>query len=170
MDIGAEAASNSVHNRRQLWFCSPSLDRELSLCGFRQALCSVIVGKCACVIRHSPGTSGRASWAPSVTCVWTRHVSVRLRADVSVCACAAAPLAPEPLLGNVALVLGFSILIHPRQQSPAMASYKTYRIKRFLAKKQKQNRPIPQWIRMKTGNTIRYNSKRRHWRRTKLGL
>uniref|UniRef100_A0A672KI16 Large ribosomal subunit protein eL39 n=1 Tax=Sinocyclocheilus grahami TaxID=75366 RepID=A0A672KI16_SINGR len=29
-------------------------------------------------------------------------------------------------------------------------------IKRFLAKKQKQNRPIPQWIRMKTGNKIRY--------------
>ena len=25
-----------------------------------------------------------------------------------------------------------------------------------LAKKQKQNRPIPQWVRMKTGNTIRY--------------
>ncbi|XP_070310993.1 large ribosomal subunit protein eL39-like [Odocoileus virginianus] len=45
-----------------------------------------------------------------------------------------------------------------------------FRIKRFLAKKQKQNRPIPQWIRMKTGNKIRYNSKRRHWRRTKLGL
>ncbi|XP_077092412.1 large ribosomal subunit protein eL39 [Siphateles boraxobius] len=51
-----------------------------------------------------------------------------------------------------------------------MASHKTFRIKRFLAKKQKQNRPIPQWIRMKTGNKIRYNSKRRHWRRTKLGL
>ncbi|XP_069868499.1 large ribosomal subunit protein eL39-like [Dipodomys merriami] len=47
-----------------------------------------------------------------------------------------------------------------------MASHKTFRIKRFLAKKQKQNRPIPQWIRMKTGNKIRYNSKRRHWRRT----
>uniref|UniRef100_A0A3P8VGL5 Large ribosomal subunit protein eL39 n=1 Tax=Cynoglossus semilaevis TaxID=244447 RepID=A0A3P8VGL5_CYNSE len=28
------------------------------------------------------------------------------------------------------------------------------KIKRFLAKKQKQNRPIPQWIRMKTGNKI----------------
>jgi len=36
------------------------------------------------------------------------------------------------------------------------ASHKTFRIKRFLAKKQKQNRPIPQWIRMKTGNKIRY--------------
>ncbi|XP_036277480.1 60S ribosomal protein L39-like [Pipistrellus kuhlii] len=51
-----------------------------------------------------------------------------------------------------------------------MSSHKTFRIKRFLAKKQKQNRPIPQRIRMKTGNKIRYNPKRRHWRRTKLGL
>uniref|UniRef100_A0A8C0S878 Ribosomal protein L39 n=3 Tax=Canis lupus TaxID=9612 RepID=A0A8C0S878_CANLF len=53
-----------------------------------------------------------------------------------------------------------------------MSSHKTFRIKQFLAKKQKQNRPIPQWIRMKTGNKgiPGYNSKRRHWRRTKLGL
>uniref|UniRef100_A0A8C6AXE0 60S ribosomal protein L39-like n=1 Tax=Monodon monoceros TaxID=40151 RepID=A0A8C6AXE0_MONMO len=50
-----------------------------------------------------------------------------------------------------------------------MSSHKTFRIKRFLAKKQKQNRPIPQWIQMKTGNKIRA-SLRRHWRRTKLGL
>ncbi|KAK7796649.1 hypothetical protein U0070_003742 [Myodes glareolus] len=35
-----------------------------------------------------------------------------------------------------------------------MSSHKTFRIKRFLAKKQKQNRPNPQWIRMKTGNKI----------------
>ncbi|KAI6078115.1 60S ribosomal protein L39 [Aix galericulata] len=34
------------------------------------------------------------------------------------------------------------------------SSHKTFKIKRFLAKKQKQNRPIPQWIRMKTGNKI----------------
>ncbi|KAI5947801.1 large ribosomal subunit protein eL39-like [Manis javanica] len=46
----------------------------------------------------------------------------------------------------------------------------TFRIKRFLSKKQKQNRPIPQWIRMKTGNNIQYNSKRRPWGRTTLGL
>ncbi|XP_032952947.1 60S ribosomal protein L39-like [Rhinolophus ferrumequinum] len=51
-----------------------------------------------------------------------------------------------------------------------MPSYKTFRIKWFLAKKQKQNQTIPQWIRMKTGSKITYNSKRRHWRRTKLGL
>ncbi|XP_012643189.1 large ribosomal subunit protein eL39-like [Microcebus murinus] len=48
--------------------------------------------------------------------------------------------------------------------------HKTVRIEQFLAKKQKQNHPIPQRIPMKTGNKIRYNSKRRHWRRTKLGL
>ncbi|RMC21519.1 hypothetical protein DUI87_02385 [Hirundo rustica rustica] len=36
------------------------------------------------------------------------------------------------------------------------SSHKTFKIKRFLAKKQKQNRPIPQWIRMKTGNKIRH--------------
>jgi large subunit ribosomal protein L39e len=58
--------------------------------------------------------------------------------------------------------------VHPPFFS--MSSHKTFKIKRFLAKKQKQNRPIPQWIQMKTGNKIRYNSKRRHWRRTKLGL
>ncbi|CAG8481752.1 13437_t:CDS:2, partial [Dentiscutata erythropus] len=33
-------------------------------------------------------------------------------------------------------------------------SHKTFRIKRVLGKKQKQNRPIPQWIRLRTGNTI----------------
>ncbi|XP_053514271.1 60S ribosomal protein L39-like [Artibeus jamaicensis] len=46
----------------------------------------------------------------------------------------------------------------------------TFRIKRSLATKQKQNHPTPEWIWMKTGNTIRSYSKRRHWRRTKLGL
>ncbi|CRL08504.1 CLUMA_CG021300, isoform A [Clunio marinus] len=51
-----------------------------------------------------------------------------------------------------------------------MSSHKTFRIKQKLAKKLKQNRPIPQWIRMRTGNKIRYNAKRRHWRRTKLKL
>uniref|UniRef100_T1KZQ2 Large ribosomal subunit protein eL39 n=1 Tax=Tetranychus urticae TaxID=32264 RepID=T1KZQ2_TETUR len=51
-----------------------------------------------------------------------------------------------------------------------MSAHKTFRVKIKLAKKQKTNRPIPQWIRMKTGNKIRYNAKRRHWRRTKLKL
>ncbi|KAK6236892.1 hypothetical protein SCA6_012229 [Theobroma cacao] len=48
-------------------------------------------------------------------------------------------------------------------------SHKTFMIKKKLAKKMRQNRPIPYWIRMRTDNTIRYNAKRRHWRRTKLG-
>ncbi|EFB14928.1 hypothetical protein PANDA_007769, partial [Ailuropoda melanoleuca] len=51
-----------------------------------------------------------------------------------------------------------------------ISSHKTFPIKQFLAKKQKQYRPIPQWFQMKTGNKIRYNSKRTHWRRTNLGL
>eukprot|EP00020_Sapocribrum_chincoteaguense_P002574 CAMPEP_0170744736 /NCGR_PEP_ID=MMETSP0437-20130122/7937_1 /TAXON_ID=0 /ORGANISM="Sexangularia sp." /LENGTH=51 /DNA_ID=CAMNT_0011083445 /DNA_START=62 /DNA_END=217 /DNA_ORIENTATION=- len=51
-----------------------------------------------------------------------------------------------------------------------MPSHKSLKVKKVLAKKAKQNRPIPQWIRLRTGNTIRYNNKRRHWRRTKLGI
>ncbi|XP_008702118.1 60S ribosomal protein L39-like [Ursus maritimus] len=50
-----------------------------------------------------------------------------------------------------------------------MCSHKTFRIKQFLAKKQKQNCPIPQWIQLKNGHKIRHYSKRRHWRRTMLG-
>ncbi|OIS97171.1 60s ribosomal protein l39-3, partial [Nicotiana attenuata] len=58
------------------------------------------------------------------------------------------------------------------EESPTvkMPSHKTFMIKKKLAKKQRQNRPIPYWIRMRTDNTIRYNAKRRHWRRTKLGF
>ncbi|XP_032709609.1 60S ribosomal protein L39-like [Lontra canadensis] len=49
-----------------------------------------------------------------------------------------------------------------------MSSHQTFRIKQFLAKKQKQNRPIPQWIQVKSSNEIRSNSKKRRWRRTRL--
>ncbi|KAK7352666.1 hypothetical protein VNO80_18093 [Phaseolus coccineus] len=58
---------------------------------------------------------------------------------------------------------------HPEDKAK-MPSHKTFRIKKKLAKKMRQNRPIPYWIRMRTDNTIRYNAKRRHWRRTKLGF
>jgi len=51
-----------------------------------------------------------------------------------------------------------------------MPSQKSFRTKRTLAKAQKQNRPLPQWVRLKVDNTVKYNAKRRHWRRTKLGL
>ncbi|KAI9349132.1 ribosomal L39 protein-domain-containing protein [Obelidium mucronatum] len=49
-------------------------------------------------------------------------------------------------------------------------SNKTFKIKRILGKAQKQNRPIPNWFRFKTDTKIRYNAKRRNWRRTKLNL
>ncbi|KAM5273363.1 large ribosomal subunit protein eL39-like [Ctenodactylus gundi] len=61
-----------------------------------------------------------------------------------------------------------SSVCHPPNLT--VSSHETFRIKRFLARKRKQNHPIPQWVRMKTGNKSRYSSKRRHWRRTKLGL
>ncbi|KAI4723431.1 hypothetical protein E4T48_00172 [Aureobasidium sp. EXF-10727] len=99
-----------------------------------------------------------------------------------------------------------------------MPSHKSFRTKQKLAKAQKQNRPIPQWIRLRTNNTIRerheksletmdatetanerlenhrthqrpatqahtnmqnpktngpffrYNAKRRHWRKTRIGI
>ncbi|EER12415.1 60S ribosomal protein L39, putative [Perkinsus marinus ATCC 50983] len=51
-----------------------------------------------------------------------------------------------------------------------MGSIKSFKTKRTLGKKIKQNRPLPQWFRMRTNNTIRYNAKRRHWRRTKIGI
>lgn len=49
-------------------------------------------------------------------------------------------------------------------------SQKTFRTKRALAKKMKQNRPLPYWFRFKTDCKIKYNKNRRHWRRTKLGI
>ncbi|XP_049985470.1 60S ribosomal protein L39-like [Alexandromys fortis] len=51
-----------------------------------------------------------------------------------------------------------------------MSSHKTSRSKRFLAKNQKQNHPIPQQIRMRSGNKTRSSSKRKPWRRTRLIL
>ncbi|KAJ9557987.1 hypothetical protein OSB04_012601 [Centaurea solstitialis] len=59
----------------------------------------------------------------------------------------------------------------PKQNREGVGpSHKSFMIKKKLAKKMRQNRPIPHWIRMRTDNTIRYNAKRRHWRRTKLGF
>ncbi|EAL21372.1 hypothetical protein CNBD0680 [Cryptococcus deneoformans B-3501A] len=53
---------------------------------------------------------------------------------------------------------------------PNQPSQKTFIVKQKLAKKARQNRPLPQWFRLKTDNKIQYNAKRRHWRRTKLNL
>ncbi|PGH18232.1 60S ribosomal protein L39 [Helicocarpus griseus UAMH5409] len=40
-------------------------------------------------------------------------------------------------------------------KTATMPSQKSFRTKQKLAKAQKQNRPIPQWIRLRTNNTIR---------------
>ncbi|QRW24031.1 ribosomal L39 protein [Rhizoctonia solani] len=59
----------------------------------------------------------------------------------------------------------------PKFQSMTdMPSQKTFRTKRILAKAARQNRPLPQWFRLKTDSKIQYNAKRRHWRRTKLNI
>ncbi|KAG8161748.1 hypothetical protein KVR01_008735 [Diaporthe batatas] len=58
----------------------------------------------------------------------------------------------------------------PGGRGQGARSHKSFRTKQKLAKAKKQNRPIPQWIRLRTDNTIRYNAKRRHWRKTRLGI
>ncbi|CAK82400.1 unnamed protein product (macronuclear) [Paramecium tetraurelia] len=52
----------------------------------------------------------------------------------------------------------------------SQGAHKSLRMKKRLIKANKQNRPLPNWFRYRTDNTIRYNSKRRHWRRTKLNI
>jgi large subunit ribosomal protein L39e len=49
----------------------------------------------------------------------------------------------------------FSTFIHFFLFISLQPSNKTFRVKKILAKKQRQNRPIPQWIRLRTDNTIR---------------
>ncbi|KAL8734911.1 MAG: hypothetical protein Q9166_001263 [cf. Caloplaca sp. 2 TL-2023] len=61
-------------------------------------------------------------------------------------------------------------LLYNHAKEDHAQSHKSFRTKQKLAKAQKQNRPIPQWIRLRTGNTIRYNAKRRHWRKTRIGI
>lgn len=39
------------------------------------------------------------------------------------------------------------------------AAHKSFKVKRFLAKKASQNRPIPQWFRQRTNNKIRWEPK-----------
>jgi large subunit ribosomal protein L39e len=51
-----------------------------------------------------------------------------------------------------------------------MGSIKTFRRKVKMGHMIKKNRALPNWIRYRTDNTIRYNAKRRHWRRTKIGF
>ncbi|XP_066132783.1 large ribosomal subunit protein eL39-like [Saccopteryx bilineata] len=50
----------------------------------------------------------------------------------------------------------------------AMSTLKTFRPVRFLAREQAELTPSP-WILMKPDNNIRYDSRRRRWRRTQRG-
>ncbi|KAG6013072.1 hypothetical protein E4U54_007123 [Claviceps lovelessii] len=40
-----------------------------------------------------------------------------------------------------------------------MPSHKSFRTKQKLAKAQKQNRPVPQWIRLRTNNSLQRQEK-----------
>ncbi|RCH97443.1 60S ribosomal protein L39 [Rhizopus stolonifer] len=52
----------------------------------------------------------------------------------------------------------------------AKPSQKSFITKVKLGKAKKQNRPLPQWFRLKTDTKIRWNAKRRNWRHTKLNI
>lgn len=92
-----------------------------------------------CRLPHSASRPGTAPHSPSrlLRALMALH-SPLMAPHIPSC-----PLSPSrpPLAALMAALL--------------QSSHKTFKIKRFLAKKQKQNRPIPQWIRMKTGNKIR---------------
>ncbi|KDN38350.1 hypothetical protein RSAG8_09554, partial [Rhizoctonia solani AG-8 WAC10335] len=66
--------------------------------------------------------------------------------------------------------LPINLSCHRPLHGSVMPSQKTFRTKRILAKASRQNRPLPQWFRLKTDSKIQYNAKRRHWRRTKLNI
>ncbi|KAJ2779498.1 60S ribosomal protein L39 [Coemansia javaensis] len=51
-----------------------------------------------------------------------------------------------------------------------MPSNKTFRVKRVLGKKTKQNRQMPAWFRAKGTVKRAYSFKRRNWRHSKIGL
>lgn len=51
-----------------------------------------------------------------------------------------------------------------------MSSNKSFRTKVKLAKAAKRNGSVPHFILAKTTNTIRWNYKRRHWRRSSLKI
>ena len=55
-----------------------------------------------------------------------------------------------------------------KKEAVIMGRFKPLAVKKKYAKKMNQNKPVPYWIRLRTGNRIKWNEKRRHWRRTKL--
>ena len=51
-----------------------------------------------------------------------------------------------------------SVYLCAERSTSVQPSQKTLKIKTKLAKKAKQNRPIPYWFRLKTDNKIRYGN------------
>jgi large subunit ribosomal protein L39e len=124
-------------------------------------------------LRAAPrrGTRARCSRRPRR---WRRGSRARLRSsrgEVVGCGCGwLFLLGAPPLCGIVSLLLRWLVANSVLRVSRPQASHKSLRTKKTLGKVARQNRPIPQWIRFRTDNAIRYNSKRRNWRRTKLGI
>ena len=56
------------------------------------------------------------------------------------------------------------------EEKDKMGSNKSLSKKTKIGVMIKKNRALPNWIRYRTDNKIRYNAKRRHWRRTKIGF
>merc|ERR1711874_704042 len=50
--------------------------------------------------------------------------------------------------------MGFFFRSVPLLENTTMGAHKSFRTKTKLARKMKQNRPIPQWVRMKTADTM----------------
>ena len=90
---------------------------------------------------------------------------------------AAPPLAflrPVPALARRCFLT--TSLVRPcslRYRPPPLfsRSHKTLKTKSLLAVARRKNRQLPNWFRYKNlRHEIRYNAKRRNWRRTKLGI
>jgi large subunit ribosomal protein L39e len=64
---------------------------------------------------------------------------------------------PPPSLKDLCLWSASNNTLDREADADLPQSHKTFRVKQKLARAQKQNRPIPQWIRLRTGNTIRYD-------------
>ena len=59
----------------------------------------------------------------------------------------------------------------PGLPSPPLRSHKSLKTKKTLGVAARKNRQLPNWFRFKNiPHEIRYNAKRRNWRRTKLGI
>lgn len=77
----------------------------------------------------------------------------------------------SPIMATIRSIIKQRIMVKDNLKNIwEMGAIKTFRQKIRYAKKIKQNRPLPNWIRYRTDNKIRYNACRRNWRRTKLNF